>query len=91
MLNQVVQRLRNHLHQGELAACYFENDGRKFVSRDFWATAQADGALKSGTYWPFGQPAHWPESRPNHSLAGYGVFVIGGCFQVPLRASSFGQ
>ena len=68
MLNQVVQRLRNLLHQGTLVAYYFENDGRKSVSRDFWATAQADGVMESGTYWPFGKPARWPESRPNYSL-----------------------
>ena len=40
MLNQVAQRLRDLLHQGTLVAYYFENDGRKSVSCDFWA----DGA-----------------------------------------------
>ena len=60
MINQVVQRLRNLLHQGKLVAYYFENDGRKSVSRDFWATVQADGIMESGTYWPFGKPARWP-------------------------------
>jgi hypothetical protein len=68
LVNQVVERLRSLLHQGKLVGYYFEKDGRKFVSHDFWATAQADGVLESGTHWPFGKPARWPESRPNYSL-----------------------
>ena len=49
-LNETAHRLRNFLHQGELKAYYFGSDGRHSVSRKFWATAQADGAIESGTY-----------------------------------------
>ena len=66
--NQTVQRLRNFLHQGLLKGYYFQDDGCHSLSRDFWATAYADGAIESGTYWPFGKPTRWYESRPNQSL-----------------------
>jgi hypothetical protein len=65
---QTVPRLRNLLNQGKLKAYYFENDGRHSVSREFWATAQADGVIESGTYWPFGKPAHWYDKLPDYSL-----------------------
>ena len=38
------------------------------VSREYWATAQADGVMELGTYWPFWKPPRWNESRPNYSL-----------------------
>ncbi len=47
---------------------YFENDGRHTVSREFWATAEADGGLESGFYWPFGRPSRIYEQRPNYPL-----------------------
>jgi hypothetical protein len=65
---QTVPRLRNFLHQGKLKAYYFENDGCRTVSRKFWATAQADGVIESGTYWPFGKPTRWYDKQPNYSL-----------------------
>jgi hypothetical protein len=65
---QTVPRLRNFLHQGKLKAYYFENDGCRSVSREFWATAQADGVIESGTYWPFGKPTRWYDEQPNYSL-----------------------
>jgi hypothetical protein len=65
---QTVPRLRNFLHQGKLKAYYFENDGCRFVSREFWATAEADGVIESGTYWPFGNPTRWYDKKPNYSL-----------------------
>ena len=67
-LNQTTYRLRNFLHQGGLNAYYFGDDGRHSVSRDFWATTQADGVLESGTYWPYGKPPRAYEPRPNYRL-----------------------
>ncbi len=69
---QTVHRLRDDLHQGkQLKAFYFGglfDNSRQTVSREYWATAQADGVMKSGTYWPFGKPPRWNKSRPNYSL-----------------------
>jgi hypothetical protein len=65
---QTAHRLRNLLHKGKLKAYYFVLDGAHSVSREFWATAQADGVLESGTYWPFGEPTRLYESRPNYLL-----------------------
>ena len=65
---QTVHRLRHLLHQGTLNAYFFRDDGCHSVSREFWATAQADGVMESGTYWPFGLPTSWYERRPNYSL-----------------------
>jgi hypothetical protein len=39
---QTVHRLRNFLHQGTLKVYYFGDDGSHRVSREFWATADAD-------------------------------------------------
>lgn len=66
--SQTVHRLRNFLHQGNLKAYYFGNDGCRSVSREFWATAQASGVVELGTYWPFGEPTRWHEQRPHHPL-----------------------
>jgi hypothetical protein len=66
--SETVHRLRSFLHRGELKAYYFQQDGCQSVSRDFWPTAQADGVMESGIYWPFGQPTRLYESRPNYSL-----------------------
>ena len=68
IVNQTVHRLRNFLHQGKLKAYYFEDNGCHSVSREIWATVHADGVMESGTYWPFGKPTRWYESRPNYSL-----------------------
>jgi hypothetical protein len=68
IVNQTVHRLRNFLHQDKLKAYYFSEDGCHSVSRQFWATAHADGAIESGTYWPFGKPSSLHESRPYYSL-----------------------
>jgi hypothetical protein len=54
--NETVHSLRNLLHQGKLTAYYFREDGCHPVSREFWATADADGVIESGTYWPWGKP-----------------------------------
>jgi len=66
--NQTVHRLRNFLHQGELAAYYFGDDGRHTVPREFWATAEANGVLERGAYWPLGAPSRIHEQRPNKPL-----------------------
>jgi hypothetical protein len=66
--SQTVLRMRNLLHRGELTAYYFDNYGPHGVSREFWATAEADGVLELGVYWPFGKPSRVYESRPNYKL-----------------------
>jgi hypothetical protein len=38
------------------------------ISSDFWATAEANGVLESGIYWPFGRPSRAYEQRPNYPL-----------------------
>jgi hypothetical protein len=68
IVNQTVRRLRNFLHQGTLKAYYFGNDGSHRVSREFWATANADGVIETGTYWPFGKPTSSYQSLPKYSL-----------------------
>ena len=62
-LNETAHRLRNFLHQGELKAYYFENDGHHSVSRDFWATTDADEVMELGI-WPFGEPSRGHGQRP---------------------------
>jgi hypothetical protein len=68
IVSQTVHRLRNLLHQGTLKAYYFGNDGSNRVSREFWATANANGVIETGTYWPFGKPTSSYQSLPNYSL-----------------------
>jgi hypothetical protein len=68
LLSEVVHRLRNFLHLGKLTSYYFGGDGRQPVSRAYWATAQADGAIESSTYWPFGKPSRGYEERPHYAL-----------------------
>ena len=68
IMKETVHRLRSLLHEGKLHGYYFENDGRHRVSREFWATAEADGGLESGFYWPFGRPSRIYEQRPNYPL-----------------------
>jgi hypothetical protein len=63
-----VRRLRNFLHQGKLNAYYFTDDGRHSISHRFWATAQAQGVIELGTYWPFGEPTQWYDRRLNHPI-----------------------
>jgi hypothetical protein len=65
---ETVQRLRNFLHQGILTSYYFDDYGRHTVPRDFWATAQADDVIETGTYWPYGKQTRVYESRPNCQL-----------------------
>jgi hypothetical protein len=65
---QTVPRLRNFLHQGKLKAYYFTDDDCHSISQGFWATAQADGVIESGTYWPFGTPPRWYDQRLNHPI-----------------------
>ena len=62
------QRLRNFLHHGKLKAYYFTEDGCHSVLREFWATPQADRAIESGTYWPFGRPTRWYDRRLNYPI-----------------------
>jgi hypothetical protein len=59
---QAVRQLRNLLHQGKLHGYYFGHGGRHSVSRDFWATAEADGALES-TGRSVGQPDSMSRDR----------------------------
>jgi hypothetical protein len=66
--NQTVHRLRNLLHQGPLNAYYFASDGSHCIPHEFWATENADGVVESGTYWPYGSPISWHETRPNYPL-----------------------
>jgi hypothetical protein len=51
IVNQTERRLRNFLHQGKLNAYYFGADACHSVPHAFWATAHADGALVSGTFY----------------------------------------
>jgi hypothetical protein len=62
-LNEAAHRLRNLLHQGELEAYYFGSDGRHSISRDFWATTDADVVMESGI-WHFGEPSGEHSQRP---------------------------
>lgn len=63
------RRLRNFLLQGTFKVYYFTKDGCHHLPPDFWATAEADGVLESGIYWPFGAPTHWyDQQRPNYPL-----------------------
>jgi len=66
--SQTVPRLRNFLHQGTLKAYYFADDGSHSVSREFWATPNADGVIETGIYWPFGRPSGWHDTRLSHSI-----------------------
>jgi hypothetical protein len=66
--SQTVPRLRNFLHQGTLTAYYFADDGSHSVSREFWATSNADGVIETGLYWPFGRPSSWRDTRLSHSI-----------------------
>lgn len=51
IVNQTEHRLRDFLHQGKLNAYYFDADGCHSVPRALWATAHANGALLSGTFY----------------------------------------
>jgi hypothetical protein len=66
--SQTAHRLRNFLYQGTLKAYYFSHDGSHHLSCEFWATAQADGVIESGTYWPFGPSTGIFEQRPKYTL-----------------------
>jgi hypothetical protein len=66
--NQTVHRLRNLLHQGTLNAYYFADEGSHCIPHEFWATENADGVIESGTYWPYGRPISWHQTRPNSPL-----------------------
>jgi hypothetical protein len=64
-----VDWLRHLLHRGKLIAHYFDRNGRRHsVRQAFWVTAEADGVLESGAYWPFGQPTRPFEERPGYTL-----------------------
>jgi hypothetical protein len=54
-LNEAGHRLRNLMHQGKLKVYYFKNCGRQSVARSFWATIDADKAMESGIYGPYGK------------------------------------
>jgi hypothetical protein len=63
-----IHRLRDLLHGGKLTAYYFGSpfpDDRGAVHSEFWATAEADGILESGIYFPFGRPTRSFETRLN--------------------------
>jgi hypothetical protein len=53
-LEQIVasteNRLRNHLHGGEIKAYEFTTDGRREIEANFWATPEADGILERGNF-----------------------------------------
>jgi hypothetical protein len=68
---KIVNRLRNILHDKRLTAYYFGSlfsEGRSAVNHNFWATAEAEGVLESGMFFPFGKPTRWFESRPSYQL-----------------------
>ena len=68
---KIVNRLRNILHDKQLTAYYFGglfSEGRSAVNHNFWATAEAEGVLESGMFFPFGKPARSFESRPSYQL-----------------------
>jgi hypothetical protein len=66
--SQTANRLRNFAHQGTLTICYFDNNGRQVLPRNFWPTPAADGVLETGIYWPFGRPNARYEQRPSYPL-----------------------
>src|SRR6266851_5218820 len=68
IVNQTVRRLHDFMHLGKLKTYYFEYDGRHSVSREYWSTAEADGSIESGTYWPLGKAVRWYEQRLNYAL-----------------------
>jgi hypothetical protein len=71
LFTQTEHRLRNLLHQGALTAFYFGglfDQRRHAVEREFWATAEAEGVLISGIYWPFGKPRDSFDQRPSCPL-----------------------
>jgi hypothetical protein len=71
VLIKTEHRLRDLLHQGVAAAYYFgglAGEGRHTISREFWATNEADGLLVSGFFWPFGKPRSFHEQPPNYPL-----------------------
>ena len=68
---KIVNRLRNILHDKQLTAYYFGglfSNGPSAVDHDFCATAEAEGVLESGMFFPFGKPTHSFESRPSYQL-----------------------
>jgi hypothetical protein len=65
---RTVHRLRNLLHQGKLKAYYFDDYGGHAVPREFWATAPADGVLRSGYYSPSGPQTRVLEWRTDYPL-----------------------
>ena len=69
VLIRTEHRLRDFLHQGVATAYYFgglAGEGRHAISREFWATNEAEGLLVSGFFWPFGKPRSFHEQRPNY-------------------------
>jgi hypothetical protein len=71
VLIETEHRLRSFLHQGVATVYYFgglTGEGRHTISREFWATNEADGLLVSGFFWPFGKPRSFHEQRPNYPL-----------------------
>jgi hypothetical protein len=66
-----VHRLRNLLYEGKLTAYYFGgllSSGRNAVPSQFWAEAEADGVLESGSYFPRGRPTRYYDPRPSYPL-----------------------
>jgi hypothetical protein len=71
VLIKTEHRLRGLLHLGVAAAYYFGGlfgEGRHVVTREFWATTEANGILLTGIIWPYGKPGSLFEQRPNYPL-----------------------
>jgi hypothetical protein len=71
VFTQTEHRLRTFLHRDTLSVYYFGtlfDQGRQTAPPAFWATTEADGALLSGTYWPFGRPRTRYEQKPASPL-----------------------
>jgi hypothetical protein len=63
----VVDWLRNILHKDRVLTVYYFgkvfSNGRKAINPDFWTTADADGVLETGMFFPFGRPIRSFETR----------------------------
>lgn len=67
---KVLHTLRALLYEKKLTAFYVSPLGGDIaeVSNVFWLGNDADHALGSGEYWPFGRPSSWYEKRPMSPL-----------------------
>jgi hypothetical protein len=63
IFRKTVDKLRKLMHQGKPTAYYFGSPfdrDRHPVEANSWATADANGVLEEGWYWPFGRQVRYP-------------------------------